>query len=222
MFKLSANFVTSLINTLLYVLVSVGFFLMLRLIIPYFEFDSAEGFLAFKQDYIHIPIWHYSFYIHVFSSTICLIAGLTQFSKTILKNSPKSHKILGRIYAYNILVINFPVGMIMAFYANGLWPTKTAFILLDALWFWFTLKAVLDIKKGNVLSHKKNMIRSFALTFSAVTFRSWNVLLSNTTSIDPLTLYMINGWLGWLPNLIVVEVYNFRISKRLFRSSINN
>ena len=102
----------------------------------------------------------------------------------------------------------------MAVYANGLWPTKTAFIILDVLWFWFTLKAVLDIKKGNVLSHKKNMIRSFALTFSAVTLRSWNVILSSLVDFDPLTLYMINGWLGWVPNLIVAEVYNLKLNKR--------
>lgn len=200
--------------TTIYIAVSTGLFLMLRLIISYFGFDSNVEFLQFKQDYIHIPIWYYSFYIHVFSSTICLVAGLTQFSKTLLKNSPKTHKIVGRIYAYNILVINFPVGMIMAVYANGLWPTKTAFIILDVLWFWFTLKAVLDIKKGNVLSHKKNMIRSFALTFSAVTLRSWNVILSSVADFDPLTLYMINGWLGWVPNLIVAEIYNLKHNKR--------
>ena len=200
--------------TTLYIAVSTGLFLMLRLIISYFGFNSNVEFLQFKQDYIHIPIWYYSFYIHVFSSTICLVAGLTQFSKTLLKNSPKTHKIVGRIYAYNILVINFPVGIIMAVYANGLWPTKTAFIILDVLWFWFTLKAVLDIKKGNVLSHKKNMIRSFALTFSAVTLRSWNVILSSLVDFDPLTLYMINGWLGWVPNLIVAEVYNLKLNKR--------
>ena len=199
--------------TTLYIAVSTGLFLMLRLIISYFGFNSNVEFLQFKQDYIHIPIWYYSFYIHVFSSTICLVAGLTQFSKTLLKNSPKTHRIVGRIYAYNILVINFPVGMIMAVYANGLWPTKTAFIILDELWFWFTLKAVLDIKKGNVLSHKKNMIRSFALTFSAVTLRSWNVLLSSVVDFDPLTLYMINGWLGWVPNLIVAEIYNLKLNK---------
>lgn len=198
----------------LYIVVSTGLFLMLRLIISYFSFNSAVEFLQFKQDYIHIPIWYYSFYIHVFSSTICLVAGLTQFSKTLLKSSPKTHRIVGRIYAYNILVINFPVGMIMAIYANGLWPTKTAFIILDVLWFWFTLKAILDIKKGNVLSHKKNMIRSFALTFSAVTLRSWNIILSSVADFDPLTLYMINGWLGWVPNLIIAEIYNLKLNKR--------
>lgn len=199
--------------TALYISLCTGLFLMLRLIIPYFGLDSRYGFLAFKQNYINISIWYYSFYIHVFSSSICLLAGLTQFSETLICNSPKLHRILGKVYAYNILVVNFPVGMIMAFYANGLWPTKTAFIILDLLWFWFTLKAVLDIKKGNVLSHRKNMIRSFALTFSAVTLRGWNLTLSSLTDLDPLTIYMINGWLGWLPNLIVVEIYNIKITK---------
>lgn len=206
--------------TTAYIAVSIGLILMLRLIIPYFGMDSNVGFLAFKQSYIDIPIWYYSFYIHVFSSTICLLAGLTQFSDTILKTSPGIHRWMGRIYTYNILIVNFPFAMIMAFYANGLWPTKTAFIILDLLWFWFTLKAVIDIKNGKVEGHQRNMIRSFALTFSAVTLRTWNEVLSTITDLDPLTLYIVNGWLGFVPNLIIAELYirKFTLVDRLSKS----
>lgn len=191
----------------LYLGLSIGLILLIKLVLTYIDFKPNAGFLQFKQDYIDIPIWKYSFYIHVFSSSLCLLAGLTQFSQTFLKHFPKTHKWIGRMYVYNILVVNFPTGMIMAFYANGLWPTKLAFIVLDLLWFWFTLKSVLDIKEGNVFGHKVNISRSFALTFSAVTLRIWNEILCSTTNIDPLTLYQINGWLGFVPNLIIIEVY---------------
>ncbi|MBS1563606.1 MAG: DUF2306 domain-containing protein, partial [Bacteroidetes bacterium] len=120
---------------LCYLLLSCGVFLMLRTILSYTSFDDHNGFLQFKQDYIHIRVWKIAFYTHVFSSIFTLMAGFTQFSKQFLKHNRRWHRIVGRLYAYDILLINFPAGMIMAAYANGLWPSKIAFVILDSLWF---------------------------------------------------------------------------------------
>lgn len=178
---------------------------MLLTISQYLTFNNNIGFLQFKQDYININIWRIAFYTHVFSSIFILSAGFTQFSSYILKYQKKLHKIAGKIYAYNILLINFPAGMIMAVYANGLLPSKIAFIVLDCLWFLFTLKAVIAIKKKDVTTHKKFMIRSYALTFSAITLRVWKIILLNSFHIEPLTLYMIDAWMGFVPNLLLAE-----------------
>lgn len=93
----------------------------------------------------------------------------------------------------------------MAVYANGLLPSKIAFIILDSLWFLFTLKAIIAIKKKDVATHKKFMIRSYALTFSAITLRVWKIILLNSFNIEPLTLYMIDAWMGFVPNLLLAE-----------------
>jgi len=93
----------------------------------------------------------------------------------------------------------------MAYYANGGLPSKIAFTLLDTLWFWFTLKAFLLARKGNIKAHREFMIRSFALTFSAITLRTWKIILTNTTDLSPDTIYMIDGWLGFVPNLLLAE-----------------
>ncbi|HNN82473.1 MAG TPA: DUF2306 domain-containing protein, partial [Leptospiraceae bacterium] len=104
---------------LIYVFLCVGTFLMLRIIAEYVTFSTTAGFLKQKQDYISIPIWKAAFYTHVFSSVFTLLAGFTQFSSYILTNFKKLHKVLGRFYAWNIFLINFPSGFIMAIYANG-------------------------------------------------------------------------------------------------------
>ena len=121
---------------------------------------------------------------------------------------------MGKIYVYDILLINFPAAFIMAVYANGLFPGKAAFITLDCLWFYFTLKAVLEIKKGNIELHREYMIRSYALTLSAVTLRAWKVVLLGFIDIDPLHLYMIIAWMGFVPNLLFAEWLIKRIRKR--------
>jgi uncharacterized membrane protein len=192
-------------DIVIYFALCAATFAMLLTIAQYASFSSTVGFLQFKQDYLHVGIWKAAFYIHVFSSLLTLCAGFTQFSSFVLKEHKKLHRLLGKIYAYNILFINFPAGMIMAFYANGELPSKIAFIILDSLWFFFTLKAVIAIKGKDIKAHKRFMIRSYALTCSAITLRLWKIVLSNTFDIDPQTLYMIDAWMGFVPNLLFAE-----------------
>lgn len=188
-----------------YFILCAATYLMLKIITAYYGFDEHVGFLQVKQEYLHIKVWKAAFYIHVFSSIFTLLAGFTQFSGYILKHHRKLHRIMGRIYVADILFINFPAGMIMAWYANGHLPSKIAFIILDSLWFWFTLRAFMEAKRGNIAAHKRFMIRSYALTFSAITLRTWKLVLSNIFIIAPVTLYMIDAWIGFVPNLLLAE-----------------
>lgn len=192
-------------DVLVYLLLCVGTFLMLKGIMQYVQLRDDVGFLRFKQDYLHIRVWKIAFYTHVFTSILTLLAGFTQFSTDILRNHKHLHKLMGKIYVCAVVFINFPAGMVMAIYANGGIPSKIAFVLLDSLWFWFTLKAFIEIKKKNVISHKRFMMRSYALTLSAIGLRSWQYILSHTMVIDPALLYKIDAWMGFVPNLIFAE-----------------
>jgi uncharacterized membrane protein len=192
-------------NLFVYLVLCGGTFLMLRLIVTYLAFRDDVGFLRYKQDYLDNTVWKVAFYVHVFSAIVALMAGFTQFSTDFLQKQRKLHRLIGRIYAWDILVINFPAAMIMAVYANGHLPSKIAFVILDCLWFWFTYKAVVAARQGRIKEHKEFMIRSYALTFSAITLRMWKLILSNTFTIDPVTLYMIDAWMGFVPNLLVAE-----------------
>ncbi len=205
--KLSKNDTGFFKLTFIYLMLCIGTFLMLRIIARYLAFDDSTGFLSVKQDYINNTFWKTAFYIHVFSSIFTLIAGFTQFSGFILRKYRNVHRLMGKLYAYDILLINFPAGMIIAFYANGHWPTRIAFIILDLLWFYFTYKGVVAIKKRDFISHRKFMILSYALTWSAITLRTWKLILANTFDFPPLTLYMIDAWMGFVPNLLFALWY---------------
>lgn len=213
--KLLKNSFHILKQLLIYALLCTGVFLMLRIITAYFAFDDQNGFLQVKQDYLHNGFWKTAFYIHVFSSIFTLIAGFTQFSGYILKHHRRLHRFMGRLYAYDILLINFPAGMVIAVYANGHLPTKIAFIILDSLWFLFTYKAVAAVKKRDIITHRKFMILSYALTFSAVTLRTWKLILANTLHLPPLTLYMTDAWMGFVPNLLFGLWYTRGMNRRV-------
>ncbi len=193
-----------------FLVLNVGTFLMLRLVVMYTALDDHVGFLQQKQDYLHIKVWKAAFYTHVFSSLLTLLAGFTQFSSDFLKKHRRLHRLFGRVYAWDILAVNFPAGLIMAIYANGHLPSKAAFLILDSLWFWFTLKAIIEIKRGNVQAHRDYMLRSYALTLSALSLRTWKIILTSLTSLPPDIIYMMDAWLGFVPNLLFAEWLIFR------------
>jgi uncharacterized membrane protein len=189
----------------LYLALSVATFLMLRMALDYTAFRDDVDFLRFKQAYVGYWWWKSAFYVHVFSAVAALLAGFTQFSASVLRNHRPWHRIIGRIYAYDILVINFPTGMVLAVCANGLLPGRIAFVLLDCLWFSFTLIAVAAARNGQIARHREFMIRSYALTLSAITLRTWKLILSHSFHIDAVHLYMIEAWMGFMPNLLFAE-----------------
>jgi uncharacterized membrane protein len=180
-------------------------FLMLRTIIGYTSFKTDIQFLALKQDYIDNSVWKTAFYIHTFSAVFTLFAGFTQFSEQFLKDFRRWHKILGRMYVWNVLLINAPTGFIMAIYANGGWMGKSAFLTLDILWFYFTLKAFTTALNGKFDEHRDYMIRSYALTFSAISLRSWKIIMTYTGWVDMAYIYIVDAWLALIVNLLVSE-----------------
>jgi hypothetical protein len=51
------------------------------------------------------------------------------------------------------------------------------------------------------------MIRSYALTFAAVTLRIWLPLFQNGFGMEFISAYVIIAWLCWVPNLLWAEWY---------------
>jgi hypothetical protein len=68
-------------------------------------------------------------------------------------------------------------------------------------------------KNKDYKAHQRFMIRSYALTLSAITLRIWKYLIMNYLEIPPMDVYRIVAWLGWGLNLIFAEIYIQRIKK---------
>lgn len=181
--------------------------LMLKTISQYTSLDKTVGFLAFKQQVVNNPYWMVFFYIHIFSITLCLLAGLTQFSPQFLRENRSLHKIIGKVYVYNILMINVPACFILGLFSNGGLIGITGFLLQDILWAYFTVVAVLSIKKGNIIRHKNFMILSYAVTTTAITFRIIKNLFYNEEHHDYELFYGINVWLALIINLLIAMYF---------------
>lgn len=182
------------------------FWLMLKITLQYVPIKNDAAFLAIKQDYVHLTHYRIAFFIHVFSAIFVLLAGFTQFSKNIRAKFPAVHKRMGWLYVVVTLFLAGPSGFIIGIYANGGVSSKIAFCLLSVLWILFTVLALLKILKKQVLSHRKWMIRSFALALSAITLRAWKYILVALFHPKPMDVYQIVAWLGWTLNLVIAEI----------------
>jgi uncharacterized membrane protein len=186
---------------------------MADITMAYIPYNTDVGFLRIKQQYISIDHWRTAFFIHVYASMWVLFAGFTQFSKRLLKQNPRLHRTFGYIYVADVLLVTGPAGLLMGFYANGgLW-SRIAFVTLAVLWIFFTAMALVKAKQKNFKAHRNYMMRSYALTLSAITLRAWKYAITNTMTLPPMDVYRVVAWVGWVGNLIVAE-WIIRNSKR--------
>jgi uncharacterized membrane protein len=179
--------------------------LMAGITLNYIPYNTDVGFLRIKQQYIGIDHWRIAFFIHVYASIWVLLAGFTQFSKRIQRNNPQLHRMMGYIYVSDVLLITGPAGLLMGFYANGGITSRIAFISLACLWIFFTAMALIKAKQKNFKAHRRYMIRSYALTLSAITLRAWKYSITNSFELPPMDVYRSVAWLGWVPNLLLAE-----------------
>jgi hypothetical protein len=110
---------TNIWNAILLLMLAFFTWLMAGITVNYIPYNTDVGFLRIKQQYIGVDHWRIAFFIHVYASIWVLLAGFTQFSKSIQRNNRRLHRIMGYIYVTDVLLITGPAGMLMGFYANG-------------------------------------------------------------------------------------------------------
>lgn len=181
------------------------FWLMLKITFEYIPLRKNVSFLMIKQtEVIERPEYLYFFYTHVYTSIFVLLSGFL----AILRKDfglKKFHKNAGKVYIFLILLFAAPSGIYMGIFSNGGIYSKISFIILGSLWWISTFKAYQLARQKSFKSHKQWMWRSFALTVSAITLRMWKVVIVYLFYPNPMDVYQIIAWMGWIPNIILIE-----------------
>ncbi|MDX2362087.1 MAG: DUF2306 domain-containing protein [Crocinitomicaceae bacterium] len=202
-----SSFIAKFANLGVFIVIAYASYLLILLSLPYIHFEKNVEFLATKQLIYHVDVWLWSFYIHVFTSPIIIVAGLLQFSRWIIRKYPRTHKHLGYWYIIVVLFISGPSAFVMSLYANGGYAAQVSFVALSIIWMLVTYIAYRKIKKRDFESHIKWNLRSYALTLSAITLRFYAYLFDVfNVDIGPRETYIILAYLGWIPNLLIVEI----------------
>lgn len=159
----------------------------------------------------HLPM----FLIHVGGGVLSLILGPWQFWSRLRNRSLSLHRWLGRLYLLAIFAGGL-AGLGLAFISFGGPVAHAGFAALAAGWLVTGFMAYIRIRQGKVEAHRAWMIRSYALTFGAVTLRLWLPLLM-AMGLEYPEAYVTVAWLSWVPNLAAAELY-LRINIRRVHS----
>lgn len=144
-------------------------------------------------------------YAHVFASLFALTLGPFQFWARLRSTRPALHRWSGRLYLGIGVLFGGLAGLLVAFDAFGGPIARLGFGCLAVAWLFSGFRAYRAIRARDVVSHRRWMVRNFALTFAAVTLRLW--LPGLVVSGVPFGVaYPIIAWLCWVPNLVVAEL----------------
>ncbi len=146
---------------------------------------------------------------HVAFGGIAMLSGFTQFSKTLRARKLKLHRLLGKIYLGSVLLSGI-AGFYIAVHTFGGLPAQTGFVGLALAWLFTTPMAYQRIRNRNIDDHERWMIRSYALTWAAVTLRIYLPAFEHLLGMNFNASYPIIAWLCWVPNLIVAELIILR------------
>ena len=143
--------------------------------------------------------------VHAASSATALLIGPLQFAARLRQRRPAMHRVIGVTYVTACLAGGLSALPLAIGTSAG--PLASAgFIALAAAWMTTTVIAVRRIATGKIAAHRRWMIRSFALTLSALTLRVY-LFVSGMLGMDYFVAYPVIAWACWLPNMLAAEWY---------------
>jgi uncharacterized membrane protein len=195
------------------------FFILFAVVIglyplSYLFFDMSGSLLSSKtQALLQSRLWNTAFYLHISFGGLSLLTGWSQFSKWLRNKNLSVHRIVGKIYLISVSVSG-SAALYITFFATGGVVPALGFAGLAIAWLTSSSIAYIIIRKGNIDRHQQWMVRSYALTFAAVTLRLWIPVFQGILHMDFITSYKIIAWLCWVPNLIIGDWIARRLAKR--------
>ncbi len=172
----------------------------------YLEPDFSRGFLRDKAE-VFDGIFQYGLYLHMLGTPLALFLGTSQAFFRYEWKQGTHHRWLGRVYAFAVIFLAAPGGLILAPYSAGGWWGKASFLLLGLLWLVFTAQGWSHARSKRWNSHRQWMIRSYLLTLSAVVLRIGLFVQNSLIQDYSEAGYALLAWLSWVPLLLIGEIF---------------
>jgi uncharacterized membrane protein len=143
--------------------------------------------------------------VHVAGAATALLIGPFQFLQRVRARAPAFHRWLGQTYVVSCLV-GGTGGLFMAFGTTAGPIASAGFGSLAVIWIVSNIQGWRMARARRFEEHRAWMIRSFALTFAAVTLRLY-LLGIPSSGVPFLDAYRAISFLCWVPNLMIAELY---------------
>lgn len=167
-------------------------------------FALVPGFAESSHMAHHFETRPLAMYGHFVLGPIALIVGAFQFLPTSSRPKPAWHKYIGRLYVICCMGAGL-AGIWMAFDSVAGMVSGAGFFLLGVLWLVTTSMGYLRARAKDFDSHREWMIRSYALTYGAVTLRIQLGIAIPLMGFSFMEFYPIVAWSAWVPNALFAE-----------------
>lgn len=158
------------------------------------------------------PMAHPWLFVHAGFAATAMLTGPFQFLPRLRARWPKVHRWTGRIYVAACLM-GGSAGLLLATGSTAGPIARAGFGALAVCWIAATGMAWREALNGRFDAHRRWMIRSFAMTFAAVTLRIYLPIVQ-IAHLPFIEWYRAIAWLAWVPNLAVAELYIARSRRR--------
>ncbi|MCW8876858.1 MAG: DUF2306 domain-containing protein [Kangiellaceae bacterium] len=145
------------------------------------------------------------FLAHAFGGAVALLLVPVQLFTAAKNNS--IHRLVGRLYVIAVLISTMGA-YYLAWGAFGGTSSWLALSILATLWWTTTLKAILAAIQKDLHSHRRWMLRSAALTTSAITLRILSPFFYHYFDFE--TAQQALYWSCWIINLLIIELWMLR------------
>ncbi len=174
-----------------------------RYLVPHMPIPSDIGKNLMRRPWL---------FVHAGLAATALFLGPWQFLPGVRRRTPRVHRWIGRIYVFACLVGGC-AGLLLARGTDAGPIAQAGFGILAIVWVGITTQALRLALARRFVEHRRWMIRSFALTFAAVTLRIY-LPAAQIMGLDFMESYRAISWLAWVPNLLLAELYLRRANSK--------
>jgi uncharacterized membrane protein len=154
-----------------------------------------------------------AFLVHVVAGGLALLLSPLQIATRLRARAPRLHRVAGRVMLAAIAVAGCTSLVIAMFDTAG--PVGTVgFGITGIVWLFCAAAAFRAIRRRDVAAHRRWAVRTFALTYTAVTLRLLNqpltgllVVLGMNAGVAADRAYAALALLSWPIDLAVAEWY---------------
>lgn len=192
---------------LIMIVVSIGY--MLNVMYVNFIHDpQATDFLSRKTELrreLNIPVWLNVMYVHIIFACVAMVAGAGNFASSILRKHRTLHRVIGYLYIVSVFIVCLTSGY-MAPYSTGGKINSIAFNLINIIWLFATIAALVQIKRKQVNKHRIWMVRSYVFCFTNMFIHTSTFVLSDLFGLPYATGYTIGVYGTIVLNFALAEL----------------
>lgn len=146
-------------------------------------------------------------YLHIMPGVLYLLAAPLQLAYRFRRRHYTFHRRLGRLLAAVAMVSGVFALVFGGLFAFGGRPEALAAVVFG-LWFLVSLVlAVRAIRRGDIIHHRRWMIRAFATGVGVGTVRVWLTIFQATGLLDSQSSFGPAFWVGFSLNVVVGEAW---------------